>query len=208
MSPDPTLLHLVNSYNSGEITRSELQKRVRALPPGLISRVAEILTETSNSSSRRQPMVESVVESRQSEWSAFVVRLGRPWEQSHFCSLDIGFARPCDSTDAPAPRPKPSSNTRWSADGKGRHHCRAEPRYALLWMEVDLIFKSVFSKERRQPPFTWGCCRPVSRWSDMGQAACSNKPPWDVEETSRLGPQPPLRRGPSRLVLALCGSLL
>jgi hypothetical protein len=67
MSPDPTLLHLVNSYNSGEITRSELQKRVRALPPGLISTVAEILTETSNSSSRRQPMVESVVESRQSE---------------------------------------------------------------------------------------------------------------------------------------------
>ena len=65
MSPDSTLIHLVNSYDSGEITRSEFQKRVRALPPGLILRVAEILTETSNCPSRRQPMVESVVESRQ-----------------------------------------------------------------------------------------------------------------------------------------------
>jgi len=60
MSRDSTLIHLVNSYDSGEITRNEFQKRVRALPPVLISRVAEILTETSGYSSKCKPIDESL----------------------------------------------------------------------------------------------------------------------------------------------------
>ena len=52
MTPDLTLIELVKSYDSGEITRSEFQKRVRALPTALILRVADILTESPGYSSK------------------------------------------------------------------------------------------------------------------------------------------------------------
>jgi hypothetical protein len=45
MTPDSVLADLVKLYDSGEITRSEFQQRVRALPTASIVRVADILNE-------------------------------------------------------------------------------------------------------------------------------------------------------------------